>query len=78
MFQDRFGLKKINVLKSEKIGDRGSKNRTKKHVESKTSEREAKSARQEETWRKIRAETDSMGYRDRRSLTVTYLLRKRL
>lgn len=77
MSQDRFGLKKINVLKSEKIEDRGSKNRTKEHVESKTSGREAKSARQEETWRKIRAETDSMDYRDRRSFTVTYLLQKR-
>lgn len=74
MFRDKFGLKKINVSKSEKIGDGRNKNRTKEHVESKTSGREAKSARQEETWRKIRTETDSMGYRDLRSLAATYLL----
>lgn len=77
MSQDGFGLKKINVSKSEKVGDGGSENRTKEHVESKTSGREAKSARQEETWRKIRTETDSMDYGDRRSLVVTYLLRKK-
>jgi len=58
------------------MADGGSKSRTKEHVESKTSGREAKSARQEETWRKIRAKTDSMDYGDRRSLVVTYLLRK--
>lgn len=36
MSQDRLELKKINVSKSEKIGDGASKNRTKEHVESKT------------------------------------------
>lgn len=53
-------LKKINVLKKKRRKERGRHENGNQKSQAQKNKDETESARREETWRKIRIETDSM------------------